>query len=61
MVKTDVKSENMKVYHGLNDDERELVDDFFSSVGSILKRVKGKTYTELKSFYERHVIKFIYY
>ena len=27
MVKTDVKSENTKVYHGLNDNERELVDD----------------------------------
>ena len=61
MVKTDVKSENTKVYHGLNDNERELVDDFFSSVGSMLKRVKGKTYTEFKSFYERHVIKIIFY
>ena len=29
MVKSDVKSENTKVYHGLNDNERELVDDFF--------------------------------
>ena len=29
MVKTDVKSENTKVYHGLKDNERELVDDFF--------------------------------
>ena len=61
MVKTDVKSENTKVYHGLKDNERKLVDDFFSSVGRILKRVKGKTYIEFKSFYERHVIKFIYY
>ena len=61
MVKSDVKSENTKVYHGLKDNERELVDDFFSSVGNMLKRVKGKTYTEFKSFYERHVIKFIYY
>ena len=29
MEKANVKSENTKVYHGLNDNERELVDDFF--------------------------------
>ena len=61
MVKTNVKSENTKVYHGLSDKNRKLVDDYFSSVSSILKRVKGKIYTEFKSFYERYVIKFIYY
>ena len=55
MVKTNVKSENTKVYHGLSDKNRKLVDDYFSSVSSILKRVKGKIYTEFKSFYERQV------
>ena len=55
MVKTDVKSENTKVYHGLSDKNRKLVDDYFSSVGRILKRVKGKTYIEFKSYYEKHV------
>ena len=59
MVKANVKSGNTKVCHGLKDNERELVDDFFSSVGRILKRVKGKTYTEFKSFYEKHVKKII--
>ena len=55
MVKTNVKSENTKVYHGLSDKNRKLVDDYFSSVSSILKRVKGKIYIEFKSFYEKQV------
>ena len=32
MVKTNVKSKSMKVYYGANDNERELVDDYFSSI-----------------------------
>ena len=35
--------------------KENLLMIFFSSVGSILKRVKGKTYIEFKSYYERHV------
>ena len=35
--------------------KENLLMIFFSSVGSILKRVKGKIYTEFKSFYEKHV------
>ena len=35
--------------------KENLLMIFFSSVGSILKRVKGKTYIEFKSFYEKHV------
>ena len=32
MVKTNVKSKSMKVYHGVNDNERELADDYSSSI-----------------------------